>query len=58
MPDFKQIIKDKLKQRNMSISKLSRIADVPPGSLFRYLSKDNVSINSRTLEKVLNVLDL
>jgi len=34
------------------------MADVPPGSLFRYLSKDNVSINSRTLEKVLNVLDL
>ena len=50
--DYRTIIKDEAKNRDITISKLCLMAKVPKEAIFRYLHKD-VSIHHKTLDKLM-----
>jgi predicted transcriptional regulator len=53
--DFREQVKALMEKKDISISKLSRLADVHQDSLYRFVNGHS-SLFSDTLEKILNVL--
>lgn len=53
--DFKVELKRLINEKNISISKLSRLADIHPGSIHNYLHGKS-EMNAGSLEKLINTL--
>ena len=56
-PKLKQIIRDKMEARNMSVSDLSHEVKCHIQTLYGYF-RGRTSINADLLEKILDVLDI
>jgi predicted transcriptional regulator len=53
---FRKELKKKLKEKNLSISKLSRLADINHNTIYTYL-QGKTSISADNLEKIFKVLE-
>ena len=53
--DFRQIVRDLITQKHISIAKLSRLTDLNSGTLYKYLREES-EITAANLAKVLDVL--
>lgn len=56
MTDFREIIKEKIEKKNVTIAKVSRLADMNSNTLYTYL-RGETDMCTHNLEKVLNVLN-
>ena len=56
MLDYKKEIKKGLKKHNITISRVSRLADIHPATLYRFLHGTQ-SITLSNLEKIMDVLE-
>jgi transcriptional regulator with XRE-family HTH domain len=54
--NFRKELKRKLKKKNLSISKLSRLADINHNTIYTYL-QGKTSISADNLEKLFKVLE-
>ena len=56
MPDFRQIIKDKMKLKGISIGELARMTGLNPMTIYKYFWGGNILQD--TFCKILDALDL